>query len=973
MLRSSTLTLLFLLALALAVLIAAQGAQASSTAFPGLVPTNIHGIYRVQGVEGPLLAYPLGTGGLAYATKEHLYIVGRWVGEYGFRGLPTVMKGYGGIIVFGTSLGDLYVYNGSSLTLTFVSTLRDSVSDAYIDQMRSIIVTLDSRGIIYIYKLGTEGRFEAGSPGQEGTSRLAELLAQNPDLRSSVLQNLGAELVAVEQLSFSQIRAPLEYSALTARGEDSTRLVALIDASIKVSTNGKSSVVDTPILAVFNASKAPFPPDVLTAAALPGFVTLLDSAVVGNKLYTVLAGKGMLYIYMGSQLAWKYYLGEEPINAVIFPTPYGVRLHVSTSKGNLYVFTVAGQEAALLRVIPVTEGPLRLARLPGLVLGYDRQNLYCFDPQGEGVWNGFRGVPLGSIVGASTDPVEGALTVYGSSLYYSSSPRPELARLEVEIHVPSGVPLLGATLRMAGGESVAEGFSTFYVQPGLHYIVSIDSPVLGEISSEPFLMPSTGMKLVLEPPVVEPSILVLSSGDPLNITEGPVEGARVTMTLQTAPGISYTGYTDKNGLVHLEAPGYGETRFIRGGTYKIVVEAEGFRTMTKYVTLMPVGNNTAIRLELKLSPIIDFVHIVLKDAVRGINVQDSLTMTIRWPSGEVELEVNSTVSLALPPGTYSVTIRSEYYEPLTATVSVPGDVTLTMKPITTPVRILVTDTLGRNVPNAALTFLDPHGYTVEAISDEKGGATVELPLPGPYRVRADAEGYLEAEAELDPRVTRELVLVLRPVTFNVAVVPSDPYTGEMVPAKITITSKFLSLEAVPGESVSLPMGTYTVIITANGYKEFRGTLNVNMSGEYRFALERAEYRLDLIIVGYRDKPVKAKVMLEPQEPIEPVEPLEVKGELTVVLTRTTYKLRVEAKGYEPLERTVVLTSDLRLTLKLKPTLTTILLGNLTYIVILAILVGIGYGAYRMYRVYVEKRGRRAEKEEEELELPEFGF
>ena len=969
--RSSAPALLLASLLALVVLLAVQSSHAVAEGASWLEPTNIHGIYRVSGAVRPVLASPLGSSGVAYAVAGSLRIAGPWPGEYLFRGSPTLMHGYGRTFVLGTSFGDLYVYNGTSRTLSLVSTLRGSVVDAYIDQDKGVVAAMDSRGIIYLYRLGVEGRFEAGEAGQEGTRILLDLLAGDAMFNASVRLSLGAVLRGVEGISLTQIRMPIRYSDLAVVGEDSSHLTAIAKVQVNVSSDDGYRLVEAYSLIVLDASATPSPPRLVYAAVLPYGASLLDSAIVGGQLYVLLSSGDMVYLYTGVNLVGNYFLGERPVSAVLLPTVHGVRIHVSTWSGNLYVFS---SSLRLLRATPVAEEPLRLLRLPGLIVGYDSGRLYCFDPDGGPLWNGLEGVPLGAIAGASSDPVGGAIAIYGDDLYYSPSPSQQLSRLDIEVRIPSEIPVSAVSIKTPEGETVATGSSVFYVKPYFHYVAVTWSPVLGEISSGTFRMQAGGMKILLEPPVAEPIIRVRSSGDPLNVTEGPIVGAQVTLTLQEMPGVSYTGYADEQGIVHLEVPGYGETRYVRGGTYKLVVKAEGFRDLTRYIRLEPSENGTTVQLDIAMDPILGSLHLILRDLVREVRAQGTFTMLIQWSTGEAELEVGSSVSLTLPPGSYRLTISGEYYEPLTTEVRVPGDHVLVLRPLLRQIHVFVSDTFGRSVAGSTLMFSDPYGYMVKATTDETGTATVELPLPGPYTVSAEAEGYLKASAELDPQTTRELAVVLQPVTYEVVVLPKDPYTGKIVPAQVKVTSSYLSLDTVAGERVTLPVGAYNITIIADGYKTYSGILTVNMSGEYFYTLQRTEHLLDLVIVGYRGKPVEATVALEPLEPVTTVQPLRVKGELTVVLTRSTYKLRVEARGYEALEQTVILINDTKLTIKLQPTLATLVLENLTYIVILAILAGIGYGAYRMYRIYLEKRRRKAEKEEEEeLELPEFRF
>ncbi|WP_337844547.1 PEGA domain-containing protein [Thermus sp.] len=276
------------------------------------------------------------------------------------------------------------------------------------------------------------------------------------------------------------------------------------------------------------------------------------------------------------------------------------------------------------------------------------------------------------------------------------------------------------------------------------------------------------------------------------------------------------------------------------------------------------------------------------------------TLSLRsTPSGaEVYLDGalrgRTPLDLTLPEGRYGVELRLAGYEPYRATVQVRAGETVRLEARLTPeprTGILLLE----STPSGAEAYVEGRlqGHTPLRLSLQEGTYRVELKSPGyePYaaQVRVERGRETRLSAQLRPLQTGALELDSRPQGAEVYM---DGRLVGRTPLRL-----------------SLPAGSYEVLLQAPGYAAYQARLEVRPGETLRLSADLLPLQATLEL--YLN--AEARVFLNGEE-----RGLARGGYLRLQVPPGTYELTLVAPGYRTLVQTVQILGSQVLRLELKP-------------------------------------------------------
>ncbi|WP_288006562.1 carboxypeptidase regulatory-like domain-containing protein [Thermofilum sp.] len=247
-----------------------------------------------------------------------------------------------------------------------------------------------------------------------------------------------------------------------------------------------------------------------------------------------------------------------------------------------------------------------------------------------------------------------------------------------------------------------------------------------------------------------------------------------------------------------------------------------------------------------------------------------------------------------PPKT-AVTSRGGFY-------CIYGDTMLVsaLQLTTIKLRLIVVDDQGRPVPGAVVEIISSGGSSQSLNTSNNGTIIFELP-PGTYNINVKKEGFSPKSLTQSFTSDTQIMLKLdrkkeerRDIQINVLSQDGQPLPG----AKITITGRenITTLTNVNGKvPVNLPLGNYTILISAPKYKQLQCTFEVKTNTtEVYFKLEPE--KVNIIVETLNFTPVGINVSLAS---ITTNNTLTVKPGENVSLPVDAYQVLVNApKNYE---------------------------------------------------------------------------
>ncbi len=323
------------------------------------------------------------------------------------------------------------------------------------------------------------------------------------------------------------------------------------------------------------------------------------------------------------------------------------------------------------------------------------------------------------------------------------------------------------------------------------------------------------------------------------------------------------------------------------------------------------------------------------NATGYIYCKDTGNWTLRWNGYALVTMLPYSTSCILHVG-------SRWYMPATVNLGVIAsnktiDVALT--PIEFTVTLSVTSIEGVKLDFNATFSGGPLNQTVSVSG--YGAASVTL-RPGRYRLIIFARYYMPLKTVIVVNKSLKLAFRLKPKLYTVSILVLDAQTGRQVKGAtiliartVPVRSREYTLIAENGfASVPLPWGTYTLTVTAPGYLKSTETIRVPQEKSVTVTLEPIKYKVKVEVRDYYDG------MLVPDATLTfygvrtgiAFRVIAPKGTATIELREDTYRVTVAAPYYQPYSATLRITSNRKLTFRLKPvnyTLTIIVYDGMT--------------------------------------------
>ena len=259
-------------------------------------------------------------------------------------------------------------------------------------------------------------------------------------------------------------------------------------------------------------------------------------------------------------------------------------------------------------------------------------------------------------------------------------------------------------------------------------------------------------------------------------------------------------------------------------------------------------------------------------------------LSITAPGGS-SIRINNQAGSStqrLPSGSYTVTITQDGYKPFTQTVTVTTGQTTRVTAILEPLPQNLT--ISTNTPNATIA---QNGQTLGR-TDSSGNLTLPNLKPDTYNLTITATGF-------NPQTISVILPIGSPATARVTLQAS---TGTLnirsnnETANITINSDARGFTGATRD-FALPVGTYTVIVSASGFATSTQTITIRSDtrAELIFNLEPLPQMLR-VVTGIPN----ATVSLNGRD----IGTTDVNGNLEIPnLAPNTYQVSVTATGYKP--------------------------------------------------------------------------
>ncbi len=321
----------------------------------------------------------------------------------------------------------------------------------------------------------------------------------------------------------------------------------------------------------------------------------------------------------------------------------------------------------------------------------------------------------------------------------------------------------------------------------------------------------------------------------------PIPNATVTIT--DKDGKTYTVITD----------GTGHYKFdnIPTGQYEITATSDGYIGFTGNIT---VNDNKTQNIELEQdlpTPTSVSVTGVVTDKETGLPIPNA-TVVITDDNGHTftattnasgEYTINN-----VPAGDYTTKVTADGYNPETGSINVDQDTTYNpqLDRTTATVSGKVTDKgTGLPISNAIVVITDKNGKTFTATTDATGSYTINKVPTGDYDTKVTADGYNPETGSINVKDNTTYNAKLDQTTVTVSGKVTDKSTDLPIPnATVVITGKDGKSFTVTTDATgyytinNVPTGDYTTKVTAKGYDDLTGNINVKDNTTYNAQLNR---------------------------------------------------------------------------------------------------------------------------------------
>jgi uncharacterized membrane protein len=354
------------------------------------------------------------------------------------------------------------------------------------------------------------------------------------------------------------------------------------------------------------------------------------------------------------------------------------------------------------------------------------------------------------------------------------------------------------------------------------------------------------------------------------------------------------------------------------GQYPYVVTAEGYGQASGTVEV--TGNETELHVELKgggnaVNRKVSFATMDEKTRKPVVDAKVQLGRKSATTNRKGEAE------FALPPGSYPFRVTAEGYAEARGNLEVVRDEDVEWVELLQPA--------GRTGSVIFTVSDETNGKTIEGATVKVGkesletgniGLAVFVMPPGKYPYQVSAKGYKDAKGNLEIKREEDIHIVelLAPagsaVTGSVIVTVSDETTGKTIEgATVEIGKSSLETGNAGFAVFFMPPGEYPYRVSAKGYEEARGTVEVTVDDDTRLVeLLRRSDSSGGVVVSVSDKATDAPIDNAKVE-IGKESGSTIPGSLGIVvfegLRPGKHTYRVSAKGYQEAKGTVEVSDD----------------------------------------------------------------
>ncbi len=338
------------------------------------------------------------------------------------------------------------------------------------------------------------------------------------------------------------------------------------------------------------------------------------------------------------------------------------------------------------------------------------------------------------------------------------------------------------------------------------------------------LLPYTDPDIVIRVPLYNVTVCIESSGDPQGwgLGKGPVPGAEVV--LHAVFGYEARGVANKTGCVPLRVP---------PGNYTLLVEAPGFYPHNESIEISGARQPRVLRVSLDPIPVYYRIAVYAWDTREPIR---DATIIIRDVRTGKYTTIKPFEKIALPPGNYTLIASAPLYRETRRTIMVepvqaPLEKTLTLylypREFTIEFIVHLQMPLKKNATLlVTLARISPTRTTPVTIHEPiiAGSEVVKFKLRlywGVYEAKLVAPLHQPAKVVFEVPKQTKVEANLSVVQYKLRIIAIDMVTRRVVKALVRAETVGYRIEFETGRYVSLPIGNYTVMITAPFYQPVR--------------------------------------------------------------------------------------------------------------------------------------------------------
>jgi WD40 repeat protein len=246
--------------------------------------------------------------------------------------------------------------------------------------------------------------------------------------------------------------------------------------------------------------------------------------------------------------------------------------------------------------------------------------------------------------------------------------------------------------------------------------------------------------------------------------------------------------------------------------YPIQITATGFRSYSSSITLIASQKNNSLTAELIKIPELGKLNISNVAANARIFLNDSLRAT-------ADAQGRATIG-DLEAGNYTVRVSADGYEDFVTAVSIQagaGEQSL----MANARRVLAEVTITSNIANAKVQIVGSVGSVFDGQTDQSRSAQAKID-PGRYAITVSAPGYKDFSISTTLSAGKQTI-----VADLDKLVAKFTLTSNVANARVSLDDKIIgNTDSKNTITAEIDPGTYTVVVSANGYEDFRNIITL---------------------------------------------------------------------------------------------------------------------------------------------------